>query len=83
MFRDLVCVFDKIMSKHNLTYFLYGGTLIGYYRNGTVMPWDDDFDVAMDVASYKVVVDEVSKLVSDRVLTEQRLRCSLIVISTL
>ena len=32
----------------NLTYFLYGGSLLGLYRHHGMVPWDDDIDVLMN-----------------------------------
>ena len=37
----------EICEKHNLTYFMYGGTLIGAVRHQGYVPWDDDIDVIM------------------------------------
>ena len=42
-----VRVFDKIARKHNVTYFLSGGTLIGGMRRGGIIPWDGDGDVGI------------------------------------
>ena len=39
--------FDKIARKHNVTYFLTAGTLIGAMRHGGIIPWDGDGDVGM------------------------------------
>ena len=39
--------FDKIARKHNVTYFLTAGTLIGGMRHGGIIPWDGDGDVGI------------------------------------
>ena len=44
---DLLLEFDKVCRKHNLKYFLAGGTLLGAVRHHGFVPWDDDVDVYM------------------------------------
>ena len=50
---EMVKVLDAICKKHNIPYFLYGGTLLGAFRHNGFIPWDDDLDVAMLRSDYK------------------------------
>ena len=52
---------DAICRKHNIKYFLAGGTLLGAVRYGSSIPWDDDFDIGFlrkDFDRFRKVCDE-------------------------
>lgn len=44
---EILMELDRVCRKHNLRYYIVGGTLIGAARNGGFIPWDDDIDVSM------------------------------------
>ncbi|MGN0452886.1 MAG: phosphorylcholine transferase LicD [Ruminococcus sp.] len=45
--------FDGFCRKHELTYYLCGGCLIGAIRHKGFIPWDDDTDVLMPRPDYE------------------------------
>lgn len=44
---ELLKFYDSFCKKHNLKYWLAGGSMIGAIREGGIIPWDDDIDVFM------------------------------------
>ncbi len=60
---EMVVELDRICRKHDIPYFLYGGTLLGAFRHNGFIPWDDDLDVALMRKDYlrllEVLPDEL------------------------
>ena len=57
--------FDRICKKHDIKYFLGGGTLLGAIRHGGMIPWDDDMDVMMLRPDYEKFLSVVNDEISD------------------
>ena len=56
----------KICEENNLTYFLYGGTLIGAVRHQGFVPWDDDIDVIMFREDFEKLNQILEKNIDDK-----------------
>ncbi len=50
---DIMKEIVKVCDRHNLRYYLSGGTLLGAVRHGGFIPWDDDLDLEMPWKDYK------------------------------
>ena len=63
---EILNEFNRICTKHNLTYFLDFGTLLGAIRHEGFIPWDDDLDVAMLRDDYDKFISIVNDEIDDR-----------------
>lgn len=59
--KQLLDFINNVCKKNNLSWWLYGGTLLGAYRHNGFIPWDDDCDIAMIRPDYEKFFDLFKK----------------------
>ena len=63
----LMNILDKIFKKHNLTYWLDFGTLLGAHRHKGLIPWDDDMDISMPREDYDKLLEILTQELDTKV----------------
>ena len=65
LYVELLRFIDNVCKKHEINYWLDGGTLLGAVRHGGFIPWDDDVDLTMLRKDYNKLLEvlplEISK----------------------
>jgi hypothetical protein len=58
---ETLSAFHKYTEDNNILYSLHAGTLIGYYWNGGMIPWDDDIDIMVSYSDMLRIKDDLWK----------------------
>lgn len=58
----LLCEFDRVCKKLDISYLLFAGTLLGAVRHQGFIPWDDDLDVLMHRKDYERLLQEAPEV---------------------
>lgn len=58
---QMLYTFDQFCEAHNIKVFLVGGSALGAFRNGDMIPWDDDIDLAMVRADFEKMEEYMEK----------------------
>ena len=58
--QKLLSDFEQLCTTNGIQFFLLGGSLLGYAKNGDIIPWDEDIDLGIllqDVDKIKGAVE--------------------------
>ena len=54
----IMCEIDDICKKHKIKYYFSEGTALGLYRDGDLIDWDDDVDIALEEKEYNKFIEK-------------------------
>lgn len=57
----IATIFDELCTKHNIPYYMLGGTMLGAIRHKGFIPWDDDMDFGVPRPYYSTLVGLLEK----------------------
>jgi len=55
----IMCEIDDICKKHKIKYYFSEGTALGLYRDGDLIDWDDDIDIALEEKEYNQFLKKI------------------------
>lgn len=64
---EMLDIFADFCEKHNLVYYLSGGTLLGAVRHKGFIPWDDDIDVNMPRPDFERLLELTNHRLNDHI----------------
>lgn len=69
---EILVEVDRICKKHNIPYWLDGGSALGAVRHGGFIPWDDDVDIALLREDYLKLIKILPHELSDKYALQNR-----------
>lgn len=63
---DMLLQVDRICKKHNIKYYLIGGSALGAVRHGGFIPWDEDIDIGMFRKDYETFLSVCGESLNDK-----------------
>ena len=62
---DIASVFDTICKRHQIPYYMIGGTMLGAFRHKGFIPWDDDMDFGVERPYFPKLIQALSEELPD------------------
>ena len=66
LLKEILAEFDRVCTKLDIPYAVYGGTAIGAVRHQGFIPWDDDVDVLMRRSDYERFLSLAPQVIDER-----------------
>ena len=57
LYVELLRFIDNVCNKYGIEYWIDYGTLLGAYRHGGFIPWDDDLDISIMRKDYEKLIE--------------------------
>lgn len=62
---QILFLLTRVLEHHNVNYHVDAGTLLGIYRDGKLIPWDDDLDIAVSAADMEDIKNVLGQIAAE------------------